>query len=231
MKKLALLYFLMSAFVCGVATAQTFAPGSAPSAKKTEPAVNHRIGTDKPLRQTMESLQNSAAEDENVVEEETDYEVLTPAKNTLGSFGRNKDDDEKKYDNSLGTVFEIRFDDDGVVFENDDDNRKILVYYDNYKLEKGMDNLVHCSFRLYVLNDMTEKLSNISLKLKWPEISTNVQMVQVNPGVRTYIDTMLLGNGCYTMDKTPVIEVNRCRVKGKTEEQCAAAVHWFNINQ
>ena len=94
-----------------------------------------------------------------------------------------------------------------------------------------MDNLVHCSFRLYVLNDMTEKLSNISLKLKWPEISTNVQMVQVNPGVRTYIDTMLLGNGCYTMDKTPVIEVNRCRVKGKTEEQCAAAVHWFNINQ
>ena len=90
MKKLALLYFLMSAFVCGAATAQTFAPGSAPSAKKTEPAVNHRIGTDKPLRQTMESLQNSAAEDENVVEEETDYEVLTPAKNTLGSFGRNK---------------------------------------------------------------------------------------------------------------------------------------------
>ena len=28
-------------------------------------------------------------------------------------------------------------------------------------------------------------------------------------------------------DKAPTIEVNRCRVKGMTQEQCADAVKWF----
>jgi hypothetical protein len=63
--------------------------------------------------------------------------------------------------------------------------------------------------------------------LIWPEISTSLDLTKVNPGVRTYRDIMLLGDGCFSMDKNPTIEVNRCRVKGKTEEECANAVKWF----
>ena len=137
---------------------------------------------------------------------------------------------EAEYDNSEGKVIEFKFVDGKIVFGNDED-RKILVWYEDYKVERGMDNMVRCSMRIYVLNDMKDRLNNLSFKLKWPEISTNVQMVRVNPGVKTYTDTMLLGNGCLSMDKTPTIEVNRCRVKGKTEEQCADAVKWFQKNQ
>ena len=56
-------------------------------------------------------------------------------------------------------------------------------------------------------------------------------MNRVNPGVRTYMDVMLLGEGCFSMDKTPTIEVNRCRVKGMSEDKCSDAIRWFKKNQ
>ena len=52
-------------------------------------------------------------------------------------------------------------------------------------------------------------------------------MNRLNPGVRTYKDVVLLGEGCFNLDKAPTVEVNRCRVKGMTQEQCADAVKWF----
>ena len=57
------------------------------------------------------------------------------------------------------------------------------------------------------------------------------EMNRVNPGVRTYMDVMLLGEGCFSMDKTPTIEVNRCRVKGMSEDKCSDAIRWFKKNQ
>ena len=52
-------------------------------------------------------------------------------------------------------------------------------------------------------------------------------MNQLNPGVRTYKDIALFGDGCFSMDKTPTIEINRCRVKGLSQEACADAVKWY----
>lgn len=136
--------------------------------------------------------------------------------------------EEEEYDNSFGKVTHFRIVDGKVVFDND---RKILVYYENYKVERGMDGIVRCSMRINVLNDLEERISNIAFKLKWPEISTNVQMNKLKPGVSTYMDVMLLGNGCLNMDKAPTIEVNRCRVKGLSESKCADAIFWFKKNQ
>lgn len=146
---------------------------------------------------------------------------LVPAVSNIGDKKQ-----EKVYDNSMGHVIEYKYVNGKVIF-GDPDDRKVLVYIDDFKVEKGMSGLVRCSMRIYVLNDMTERINNLSLKLIWPEIKTTVQMSRVNPGVRTYQDIMLLGEGCFSMDKTPTIEVNRCRVKGKTQEQCADAVRWF----
>lgn len=150
--------------------------------------------------------------------------LMQDAKVNIG--GADKASEDKKYDNSVGRVIEYKIVDGNIVFGNDDD-RKVLVYYENFKVSKGMDNLVRCSMRIYVLNDLKERINNLSFKLLWPEINTTVQMARINPGVRTYQDIMLLGEGCFSMDKTPTIEINRCRVKGKTEEQCADAVKWF----
>lgn len=115
----------------------------------------------------------------------------------------------------------------GKISVEDPENRKILVYYDDYKLHRGFDKLLKCSIRVYVVNDLPENITSLGFRLKWPEIATAVEMRQVKHGVKTYTDLMLLGDGCLRMDKTPTIEVNRCRVKGMTQEQCADAVQWL----
>ena len=115
----------------------------------------------------------------------------------------------------------------GEVILDEDKERSILIYYDNYQVHRGLDEYVRCSMRIYVLNDLKEKISSLGFKLYWPEISTSIQMNQLNPGVRTYKDIMLMGDGCFALDKAPTIEVNRCRVKGMSQEKCADAVKWY----
>lgn len=135
------------------------------------------------------------------------------------------DDDSVKYDNSERKVFTLKMVGDEMVV--DDNARTILISYENYQINQSFDNWVRCSLRVYVLNDLTERVTNFSFKLHWPDIDASVQMNRLNPGVRTYKDIVLLGNGCFNLDKTPTIEVNRCRVKGMSQEQCADAVKWY----
>lgn len=135
------------------------------------------------------------------------------------------DDDSVKYDNSERKVFTLKMVGDELVV--DDNARTILISYENYQINQSFDNWVRCSLRVYVLNDFTERVTNFSFKLHWPDIDASVQMNRLNPGVRTYKDIVLLGNGCFNLDKTPTIEVNRCRVKGMSQEQCADAVKWY----
>ena len=82
---------------------------------------------------------------------------------------------------------------------------------------------------IVVLNDLETRVSDLSLKLHWPELSTVVQMNRMNPGVKTYKDIMLLGKGCMNIDSVPTIEVNRCRVKGMTQDECADRIRWHQL--
>ena len=131
-----------------------------------------------------------------------------------------------QYNNSSPKIVSFKIVNGEVVLDEDKE-RSILVYYDNYQVHRGLDEYVRCSLRIYVLNDLTEKISSLGFKLYWPEISTSVQMNQLNPGVRTYKDIMLMGDGCFALDKAPTIEVNRCRVKGMSQEKCADAIKWY----
>lgn len=144
------------------------------------------------------------------------------------NFGASDGEDGKKYDNSMGKVFQFHVENGKIVY---DDDRKVLISYENYKVERGMDGIVRCTMRLYIINDLTERISNLGIRLIWPDISTTLQADKVNPGVKTYTDVMLMGEGCLNMDKAPTIEVNRCRVKGMSEEKCADAIRWFRKNQ
>lgn len=201
----------------GSARAQTFAPASGVSNENTAHKVSTEMKVGEPVNRPVAAVASSDQEAEDV------GLLNTVEKNLQGGK-----EIEKEYDNSMGKVVHFRIENGKVVFDND---RKILVYYEDYKVERGLDAIVRCSMRVYVLNDLQERISNIGFKLKWPEISTNIQMSRVNPGVRTYMDVMLLGNGCLTMDKAPTIEVNRCRVKGMSDEKCADAIRWFKKNQ
>lgn len=140
------------------------------------------------------------------------------------------DEQEEKYDNRTPKIISFKIVNGEVVLDETKD-RSILVYYDNYQVFRGLDDYVRCSLRVYVLNDLTEKISNLSFKLHWPDISTSIQMSQLNPGVRTYKDITLIGDGCFALDKAPTIEVNRCRVKTMSQDTCADAIKWYEKPQ
>ena len=200
-------------FSCGV-RAQSFAPGSGVAVKaNSAPAV---VEQNKPQTVTDAKTEEKAEKKDSVL-------VNSVEKN----FGA-KEKEEEKYDNTYSKVVHMRIVDDKVVF---DDERFILIYYEDFKIERGLDGLTRCSMRIYVFNDLKDRISSLGFKLKWPEISTSLQMNQVNQGVRTYSDITLLGDGCLSMDKAPTIEVNRCRVKGMSEDKCADAIRWFRKNQ
>ena len=138
----------------------------------------------------------------------------------------NNEKQQKEVKNTDSKVIHFKIVDGKVEFESDD-RRSILVYYDNYQIHRGFDKMVKCTIRVYVLNDLKEKITSLGFKLRWPDISTSVEMSQLKPGVSTYTDLMLLGEGCLHLDKTPTIEVNRCRVHGVSQEACADAIKWF----
>ena len=135
-------------------------------------------------------------------------------------------EDELKYNNTSPKIVSFKVVNGEVVLDKNKE-RSILVYYDNYQVLRGLDEYVRCSLRIYVLNDLTEKISSLGFKLYWPEISTSIQMNQLNPGVRTYKDIMLMGDGCFALDQAPTIEVNRCRVKNMSQDKCADAIKWY----
>ena len=74
---------------------------------------------------------------------------------------------------------------------------------------------------------MDQRLVNLSVKLVWPDMTTNLSFDNVNPNIETYLDYALFGQGCYKMDKIPNIVVNRCRAKGMSQEECAGKIRWL----
>lgn len=217
-KILAKIFLFICLLTTGQVWAQSFAPGTsaADNVKKANQQVTEEAKSADDVK--VNNAKKDASQEEGL--------FVKSVEKKLGEDP--KKEEEKKYDNTMGKVFQFRIENDKVIF---DEERKILVSYENFKVERGMDNIVRCSMRIYVLNDLTERISSLGLKLKWPEINTNVQMNRVNPGVKTYMDVMLLGEGCFSMDKTPTIEVNRCRVKGMSENKCADAIVWFKKTQ
>ncbi len=203
--------YLFVALCCAVvnASAQTFSGNAGVSAATPQPQqVQETAPAPAPI---------SAAKAES-------EEIIKDA--VVNISGSEKESEQPVYDNSVPKVVSFKIIKGKVIFDDDKD-RKILISSDNFSVSKGMDNIVRCKMRIFVLNDMTERLNSLGFKLIWPEISTAINLVKVNPGVRTYRDIMLLGDGCFSMDKNPTVEVNRCRVKGKSEEECANAVKWF----
>ena len=220
-----LLYILiLTGAIVGSAQAQTFGLGGN-SRAQTAPKAQQQAASPKQQQNKAASSQAATAPASAQATTQKQTNELPFTKDAVANLSN--DNDRKVYDNSLGKVIRFKIVDGEVQFLEDKD-RKILIYYDNYKVSKGMDNIVRCTMRLFVLNDLETKISNLGFKLRWPEISTSLQMQQIEPGVTRYTDVMLLGNGCFTMDKTPTVEINRCRVKGLSEEQCADKVKWFS---
>jgi len=206
-------------------SAQVFAPQSSGAGSKNTSAQSSKKDVYESAAAAEKKENNSFSASSATKNSQRPSYVKTDFSRTSGTPEK-----AKKYDNSQRKVYSFKIVDGDVVFDKDED-RSILISYDNFEIKKSFDSLIRCSIRLYVLNDFKDKITNFSFQLHWPDISTSVEMNRLNPGVRTYKDIMLLGDGCLNLDKTPTIEINRCRVKGKTQEECADAVKWFKLNK
>ncbi len=167
------------------------------------------------------------ADDLNMTAEE-EKEILLRLKKQLnprikdGSLVVNPVDLGKTDDGSeRGTVAFISPD------SKDDEDSAIFLYYSDFKITRTAVAGIGCRVRFHVVNGLNSRISNVSVKLVWPGLNTPVSFNNINPNTENYFDYALFGDGCYQMDKIPNIVVNRCRVKGMTQEACANRIRWL----
>ena len=113
--------------------------------------------------------------------------------------------------------------------ENEDDEL-IFLYYKDYAVRRMAGGRVECDVKFVALTTLNQKLSNLSIKLRWPKMTTSVVFLDVNPNIQVYHTYTLMGEGCYSMDKIPNIIVNRCRIKGMSQKDCAKKIRWLKIS-
>ena len=105
---------------------------------------------------------------------------------------------------------------------------KIFLFYDKFKITNYMKDTASCDVRFNVLANMDRKISQLDVKLVWPDITTTLSFSDIAPNTQTYYNYSLIGNGCYGMDIAPNIIVNRCRIKGMTASECASKLIWLS---
>lgn len=111
--------------------------------------------------------------------------------------------------------------------EKAEDEPLIFLFYSDFSINKLMSGTVICNVRLQVLTTLNSKLTNLSARLRWPDMETTVNFIDVPPNQMVHYDYTLMGDGCYSMDKIPNIVVNRCRAKGLSQKDCAAKIRWI----
>jgi hypothetical protein len=114
--------------------------------------------------------------------------------------------------------------DEGVEVKDDE---LIFLYYRDFQIRKNMGGRVSCKVSFILTTTLNRKLANISMRLIWPGLETSLSYDSVEPNQETAFNYVLVGEGCFNMDKMPNIVVNRCRVKGLTQQQCASKIRWL----
>lgn len=107
------------------------------------------------------------------------------------------------------------------------DETSIFLFYNDFSVSRMMGGTVSCDVKFLILTTLNRKLNNLSVRLRWPNMETTLSFSDVPPNQPMHYFYTLLGDGCYSMDKVPNIIVNRCRVKGLSQQDCAAKVRWL----
>ena len=103
----------------------------------------------------------------------------------------------------------------------------IYVFYSDFSIHSSVANSTSCDVKFQVLTTLDRRLNALAIRLKWPSMETPLSFLDVNPNQEYHYSYTLLGDGCYSMDKIPNIVINRCRIKGMSQEECARKVRWI----
>lgn len=106
------------------------------------------------------------------------------------------------------------------------DNGKIEIYMQDFRISKGLSGILSCMMKIYVRSTLATPVSNISFRLKWPELEAPLSFDNLETEKPVFQMHAFAGKLCYTLDRTPNIIVNRCRVKGMSQQECAKHIEW-----
>lgn len=106
------------------------------------------------------------------------------------------------------------------------DEGKIQLSMKDFKISKNLSGITSCSMNFFVLSTVSSPVSSISFRLKWPDLEAPVSFEGVRPNQSSFRTHAFAGDVCYTLDKTPNVIVNRCRIKGMTQQDCANRIEW-----
>ena len=201
------------------ANAQSF--GNNTLTDQTVPTIQNTSATDDAIRNLFASTQTTQTTNKplDTSSTETEDEDIFIPENELYRL------DTPTVDGSVrgGEAFVMR--------DNDGRLRKvtnIFLFYDQFKINHAFGNFTSCDVRFNILSNLDRKISQLDVKLVWPKMTTTLSFSNVSPSTQLYVDYTLLGEGCYSMDKSPNIVVNRCRAKGMTAVECAKKILWVH---
>lgn len=103
----------------------------------------------------------------------------------------------------------------------------IYLYYSDFAVHRRTADSVMCDVKFQILTTFDRKLNTLAVRLKWPNMETPLSFVDVNPNQQYHMMYSLLGDGCYSMDGIPNVIINRCKIKGMSQEECARRVRWL----
>lgn len=106
------------------------------------------------------------------------------------------------------------------------DEGKINIYMRDFKISKNLTGITSCSMSFHVYSTLSNVVSNISFRLKWPDLETPLSFDNIGSGKTVFQNHAFAGKVCYTLDRTPNLIVNRCRVKGMSQQDCANHIEW-----
>lgn len=112
----------------------------------------------------------------------------------------------------------------------EEEKEAIYFYYKDFKIVRDTGQLA-CDVRFVLVTRLAERLTNISMRIVWKKLATRISFSGVEPGVENYRDYRFYGDGCYSLDQLPNVTINRCRLKGRTQKECASLfqlMKWTN---
>ena len=237
--------FLSTAiFVSNVALAQVFggetsAQSSTPSfqaekAKTQSPAANAQAMPSSSLKKSAPTAQPASATQANTIKQEAQSEETSSTEETLEEEQAASDTGENFIPTGemKAPVLPENVQTRSVagpghvgIERETEDNGGIFFYYTDFYIDRSIEDMISCSIRFVLYTTLSQKLTNISLRLTWPNLSTKLSFNDVQPENNYYKNYTFFGSGCYSMDKLPNVTINRCRLKGKSQQQCANLFH------
>ncbi len=210
------------------------------------PAVAQMWGTSSSDTKFQEKTTSKAS----AVKNTTTQDKATTADDDLKMTEEEKAILQKKFDEAdfrfengamkFNSVFDMPPTDDGsprgttgfMSADVKEDDANIFMYINAVRMSRSATLGTTCRVRFITANGLNKKISNVSVKLVWPQNAmANLSFNDVNPNSEIYLDYMLIGPGCYQLDQLPNIIVNRCRVKGMSQEACAGKIRWLTKNR